>query len=364
MNDALDHAIAQAAASIAVSSAHRINNTLMSMLGFATLSLAHASTTEAAWEIVSRGTLDLADETARLLALGAIVAPRVSDIPVDATLRGLESVVRTVLGRHLGLALDLDFPTAVVRGDLAQFVRVVLDLAILASTDAGDASLFTLKTRPLSGTDPYGRSRYRPQLCLNVDRDGSSRLGAALRGGRRDRPWVHSDERMLAESVTAAGGQLLWHPPQGTTAVRVAFPLLAADELVASRPSPHLTRRRCRILVVDDADSIRQTLAEYLTGIGHEVHAFSSGEEALAGLAGGAAIDVLVADVAVPGIDGLELAAHARRSWPGLPIILASAGWRAGQEPIRRGNVSFLAKPFTLDSLADLVDELAPTLPL
>ena len=99
------------------------------------------------------------------------------------------------------------------------------------------------------------------------------------------------------------------------------------------------------ILLVDDDDDVRETSADMLTELGYRVFQASNGEQALEMLDAVPDVKVLVTDIRMPGMSGIELSdlAHGRRQ--DLKIILISGYFMP--QPIRR---RFLQKPFrTLD---------------
>lgn len=78
-----------------------------------------------------------------------------------------------------------------------------------------------------------------------------------------------------------------------------------------------------RVLVVEDDDDNRELLAELLRLEGHAVEAVPDAERAMA-LAAARPFDALVADVGLPGMDGLELARELRRRTPHLAVVAVS----------------------------------------
>lgn len=82
-----------------------------------------------------------------------------------------------------------------------------------------------------------------------------------------------------------------------------------------------------RILVVDDDILVRMVASEALIHGGYEVELAEGGREALAKLEAGD-FDLVVTDVLMPDIDGLELTREVRRRWPLTPIIAISSGGR------------------------------------
>ncbi len=102
-----------------------------------------------------------------------------------------------------------------------------------------------------------------------------------------------------------------------------------------------------RVLVVDDDDTLRESLELFLASEGFDVVAAPDGVAALAQLER-AAVDVVLCDLRMPGIDGFELLPQLLRIAPGLTVILMSAyGTRElAIEALKRGAYDYLAKPF------------------
>ncbi|MBL0059613.1 MAG: response regulator [Elusimicrobia bacterium] len=108
-------------------------------------------------------------------------------------------------------------------------------------------------------------------------------------------------------------------------------------------------------LVVEDDDAIRDVIREVLEGQGLEVLSASSGEESLM-LLSSRAVDVVVMDLRMPGMNGVETAIAMKREFPDLPIILCTVceQWRV-REFIGHEIRAYLQKPFTLRQLNDTV---------
>lgn len=122
-------------------------------------------------------------------------------------------------------------------------------------------------------------------------------------------------------------------------------------------------RRRAQgtVLLVDDDDAVRTVSEDHLRRAGYDVTSLSSGDAALSMLAErGSEIDVLVTDVSMPGMSGLELARGARAQGSRIPILLIS-GYA---DELERGSgregldASFLPKPFTGERLVAEVERL------
>lgn len=101
---------------------------------------------------------------------------------------------------------------------------------------------------------------------------------------------------------------------------------------------------RVTVLLVDDDDEVRETAADMLSDIGYCVIMAENGTEALNALEAGG-IDVVVSDIRMPGMSGIELARHASSRYK-VKIILMSAYFSL--QPISH---RFLAKPFRVREL-------------
>ena len=111
-------------------------------------------------------------------------------------------------------------------------------------------------------------------------------------------------------------------------------------------------------LVVDDEELVCRMTARLLTEAGFRVAEAHSGAEAvalLATLAGN--VRLVVSDISMPGMTGLDLTKILADQWPNLPVLLMSA--QGGPDAGYSG--PFLPKPFTADALLGAVAELLPT---
>jgi two-component system KDP operon response regulator KdpE len=106
-----------------------------------------------------------------------------------------------------------------------------------------------------------------------------------------------------------------------------------------------------RVLVVDDEPQIRRALTTNLRARGYEVDEAESGEEALA-MAARLHPDVVVLDLGLPGIDGIEVV-HGLRGWTGMPILVLSAREDEASKvaALDAGADDYVTKPFGMDEL-------------
>src|SRR6266853_817021 len=104
-----------------------------------------------------------------------------------------------------------------------------------------------------------------------------------------------------------------------------------------------------RILVVDDDDTIRDTLYDLLSE-DYVCQTAETAEKAFARLEADV-YDVVLTDISMPGLSGLELLGHVRQKFPDTPVIIISGigDQEHAQGLIKLGAFDFLLKPFSLD---------------
>jgi two-component system C4-dicarboxylate transport response regulator DctD len=114
---------------------------------------------------------------------------------------------------------------------------------------------------------------------------------------------------------------------------------------------------RGSVLLVDDERELRESAREWLSVVGFSASVASGGEEALAMLAE-APVDVLVTDVRMPGMDGIELLETARLRDPAMPVVLLTGHGDVplSVEAMRRGAHDFVEKPYDADHLVAVLD--------
>jgi FixJ family two-component response regulator len=111
------------------------------------------------------------------------------------------------------------------------------------------------------------------------------------------------------------------------------------------------------VSVVDDSDSVRESLPDLLRQVGYDVEAFASAEEFLTSDAPGAT-KCLILDVGLPGMSGPDLQQELRHRGSTIPIVFITALGEDGslrQRLIANGAAAVLFKPFTDTTLLDAV---------
>jgi two-component system, cell cycle sensor histidine kinase and response regulator CckA len=151
------------------------------------------------------------------------------------------------------------------------------------------------------------------------------------------------------------GGVSIERGTGGGTVVRMFLP---AERAAPPTMSPVADAAGTHVLVVDDEDALRSVVTRILRRLGYTVYAVTGADEALAfAAAHDGAIDLLLTDIAMPHMDGIELAARLREVRPTLALVLMTgfAGAVSEERWAETGDVTVLHKPFAVDDLLSAV---------
>ncbi|MBR0567905.1 PAS-domain containing protein [Azoarcus sp. L1K30] len=171
---------------------------------------------------------------------------------------------------------------------------------------------------------------------------------------------------MVYGFVRQSGGNIrvVSTPGKGTN-VRFVLPRVQAPDTgpgAPERPAPSPRSIQGPVLLVEDEPEVRKVIRLQLTALGHAVIEAESGVEAMPLLENVSDISLLVSDTIMPGgIGGRELAAHARKLRPQLPILLITGyASTAAEDEGLTADIPVLRKPFDQAALAAALDELDP----
>jgi CheY-like chemotaxis protein len=134
------------------------------------------------------------------------------------------------------------------------------------------------------------------------------------------------------------------------------FPLKTA-QTASQTPSQG---RQFRVLAIDDQAVILDLISAMCQSLGYQVQTASNGAEGVR-LAAFSRFDIVLTDLAMPDLTGLEVARQVRQIQPEIPIILVT-GWEAGldqTEVAAAGITEVLLKPFRIEQLTDIIRAVA-----
>ena len=122
------------------------------------------------------------------------------------------------------------------------------------------------------------------------------------------------------------------------------------------------TEKNERILIVDDEENMRRTLSDILRREGYDTTVAATGEEAVE-LCSKEGFDIVLMDVRMPGISGVEAFRRIRRNKEGVRVILMTAFDldELKQAALDEGAIAFLPKPLDLEKTIDLIGGVRET---
>ena len=148
-------------------------------------------------------------------------------------------------------------------------------------------------------------------------------------------------------------------PGRGTT-FTIDLPAAMPQASLADVSAPANAIASLRILVVDDEQSVRETLAEMLVAVNHHVEMAGSGQEAVEKMRRGS-FDFVFTDLAMPEMDGWETARSIREYWPNVRIILVTGYGPTTVPPEGEEDLvdAIIGKPFDFNQVGSTLDTLA-----
>ncbi len=347
--------------------AHDFNNILAAITGFAQLlesDIEPDDPRSSDVQEILKGARRAATLTRHLLAFSRRQVLHPEPLDLGRVVGDTMAMLRPLMGGMLTLAAPAPPCIVPVLADRTQLEQVLMNLALNARDAMPDGGTLTIEVgvlrepgaEPLAtltvrdtgaGMTPDVAARaFEPFFTTKLRGEGTG-LGLAT---------VHGIVRQSGGSLT-----LDTQPGVGST-FTVRLPLADvrpswpdADDEPVSPP------RAATVLVVDDEESLRSMMRRVLERAGYRVLTAADGVAALDLLSIHAhAIDVLISDIAMPELGGIELAARATERLPGMPVILMSGYAPEEMVPgVETGNVAaFLHKPFMAAALLDVLERV------
>jgi signal transduction histidine kinase/CheY-like chemotaxis protein len=301
----------------------------------------------------------------RLLGFSRFQAIDEKDVDLHAVLLDLEKMMRSVIGEHMVVALDLDSRPSLAHLDQGQLEQVLLNMVLNARDAMPGGGSLTIRSRVVDGDDAAAprKSPSEGWVTIAVQDTGvgippenigrvfepffttkQSGTGLGLATAQQIAHNLHG-EITVASEVGAGTTFTVWLPLVGSVAPRVSA--AAIETSPAGSDS---------VLLVEDEPALRNVVELLLAEAGYEVLLASTPKEALEVVATGVHIDLLLTDVVMPGMSGPKLAGEIARSRPDI-IVLYMSGYvgNALSEHGLDDRAPLLHKPFTPEQLLQMV---------
>lgn len=289
--------------------------------------------------------------------------PEVLDVP--AQMHEFIELVRASLGGRISLSLDVDPETKPVYVDEAEFELAMLNLAINARDAMPEGGTLTVCARNVrfEGDGPGGlRGDF---VAISFQDSGQGISDADLR---------HVFEPFFTTKAPGRGTGLglaqvygFCEQAGGTATVesaleqgtKVTLYLPVSRQPVQATTAPVYEpeqQRAGRVLLVEDNPEVAQATRILLEQIGYVVEIAPNADEAMLRIDDGAAWDIVVSDVLMPGrATGIALAKWLDTHYPDLPVLLIT-GYTAQLEQARSEGLQVLGKPFDAEGLRKAMD--------
>jgi two-component system cell cycle sensor histidine kinase/response regulator CckA len=341
--------------------AHAFNNLLSVINGYAELLIGEPNVEglviESGEAIREAGT-QAAALTAQLLAFSRKSPARPTIVDLNELIRESVRVLGPILGENIELQVELEPNPTPIRIDADQFRQIVMSLVLNARDAMDGGGTLTLRSalRSLTrvqfsvhdtgaGMSDSVRERIFEPFFTTKELGQGSGLGLAV---------VHALVERWDGHITVES-----EPGQGTT-FWLSFPLAdqPAPEVDAQKP-PASRWGTETVLLVEDDDGVRRMAARALERSGYTVLHANSGSAALE-LAAHGQIQVLVTDLIMPGMGGIQLAEILRSSYPEIKVLYMSgySDEHLQQMGVHLDSNSFLKKPLTPSGLLQRMREL------
>ncbi len=311
--------------------------------------------------------------TRQLLILGRREAGTRELVDLNRLVSEREALVRQVVGGDIQVITRLAPELVEVRVDRAQLEQVLLNLAVNARRAIFGRGRLTIETRNVevsAAAAPRGLAGGR-YAQLSVEDTGTGFDEAALEHLFEPFYSPHSDGKSGLGLATVYGiieqhgGTIRVDSEPGRgTRFEILLPEAALAERVAAAPVREVAAGgRETILLAEDEPPVRDLLCQYLVKQGYEVLEAADGDEAI-DVAGRASwqIDLLLADMVMPGMRGADLARQVVEHRPTVKVLLMSGytdvrvAGLAGEPPL--ADAEFIQKPFSTELLGRRVREL------
>ena len=371
----------EAVARLAGGIAHEFNNLLTTIIGAAELlsyRLGHEPELRAELQGIRTATDRAATLVRRLLTFARRQGGRPRVVDLRTVVRAADRILASALGEEVELHVVTGDEPCTARVDVGLLEQVLLNLAINArdAMEEGGRVTVTVDRQQLPpGVDGPGGDCVRVQVADT----GSGMSREVIE--RIFEPFFTTKEREYGSGLGLAivygiirqsGGHVQVRSDLGagsTFTIVLPFQEAREEDAAAAAAADHaeegdIPRGTETILVVEDDEMVRGITVRALRALGYRILLAEDGEDAMRTVAGHSGrIDLLLTDVAMPRMGGIELAQRLIAENPELKVLFVS-GYAEDELPgkvVLARNHAFLDKPFTASTLARKLREMIDT---
>jgi PAS domain S-box-containing protein len=347
--------------------AHDFNNMLVVIGGYASMMLEDLppdhEMREGLEEIRSAGDRAAA-LTRQLLVFSRRQRAEQKDVVLNDLVRNIEKMLRRLIGEDVDLVLALDENAGVLRADPGHLEQVILNLVVNARDAMPNGGRLLIETGRLVADEEFARVHLEVSpgdyVMLSVADTGMG-MTAEVKSHIFE-PFFTTKERgkgtglglSTVYGIVKQSGGSIWiysEPGLGST-FRMLFPAVRDPAAqIPAVPEAAGASGSETILLVEDEDGVRKYVSQLLTLRGYRVLSASDGKSALdVARSHQGPIHLLLTDVVMPGMGGLELAEHFALDRPGVPVLYMS-GYSDRLWARKEMQPNLIQKPFTTNAL-------------
>jgi CheY-like chemotaxis protein len=352
--------------------AHDFNNLLTVIVGNAEL-LTENPADPTVTRTLARQILETAERGAdlnqKLLAFGRRQALKPERVVVETVVEGMAPLLQRTIGEHIELRTDLHRSTYTALTDRTLLESAILNLAVNARDAMPKGGSLTISTgQTTAGPDQGALPVGQDVVFVTVSDTGTGMSPDVVK--KAFEPFFTTKEAgkgtglglsMVYGFAQQSGGHLSIQSREGEgTVVTIYLPAVAGVPESAPREKtpPETVDHQARILVVEDEPQVLQFVTAQLIGLGYDVTAVSTAQDALTLLQAGQPFDLLFSDVVLPkAMSGVDLVKKAHEIRPELKVLLTSGYPQDVFEQHGRPDAGtpLLRKPYRRKELAESV---------
>ena len=294
---------------------------------------------------------------------------------LNELISGLDGFLRSTIGEHIRVERKLDPELLPIAEDPARIEQVLINLAVNARDAMPEGGTLTFETENvvLSEAETLAEPGVQPgrfvrlvvsDSGVGMDSEVAARAFEPMFTTKSSGQGTGLGLATVHTIVSQAGGMIdVGSEPGSGTSFEIHMPVTERGPAQATKPTRAAPAGRGEsVLITEDDPAVRRVAERILRSAGYTVHCAGGGAEALDLLDdSGREVDLLLADVVMPGMRGDDLARRAVAMRPGLHVLFMSG--YSDQAPPRdlgptAGATSFIDKPFDAGTLLERVREM------